>query len=92
MLQLTDGGALEARSVWTAGQVNVQNFTTDFNFVITPAGANTADGFTFTLQGNAPTALGIGGGSLGYETIANSVAVKFDLYDNNGEGVDFRLP
>ena len=33
--------------------------------------------------------MGVGGdGSLGYTGIANSVAVKFDLYDDEGEGID----
>jgi hypothetical protein len=88
VLQLTDGGALEARSVWTAAQVNVQNFTTDFNFQITPASANAADGFTFTLQKQGSAAVGIYGSGLGYQGITNSVAVKFDLYNNAGEGND----
>jgi hypothetical protein len=89
-LQLTDGGGQEARAVWYATPVNVQNFTTDFNFQITPAGATTADGFTFTLQNAAAgvQAVGSGGGNLGYTGIGSSVAVKFDLYSNAGEGTD----
>ncbi|HWA97062.1 MAG TPA: hypothetical protein VG713_01155, partial [Pirellulales bacterium] len=53
-----------------------------------------ADGFTFTIQSQSPTALGGIGGSLGYATdgvhaaITNSVAIKFDLANNNGEGSD----
>ena len=47
-----------------------------------------ADGFTFTIQGNNPSALGVGGGDLGYGGIGNSVAIKFDYYDNAGEGDD----
>jgi hypothetical protein len=60
------------------------------------AGASTADGFTFCIQGVSPTALGASGGGLGYGTdgvnpgnsIGSSVAVKFDLYNNQGEGND----
>jgi hypothetical protein len=86
-LQLTDGGQLEARAVWYATPVNVQSFTTDFNFLLTAA---VADGFTFTLQNSAAgtTALGRAGSGLGYQGIAASVAVKFDLYSNAGEGND----
>jgi hypothetical protein len=87
-LQLTDGGGSEGNSVWSATPVNVQNFATDFSFQITPAGPNTADGFTFTLQNAAPKAVGQTGGALGYAGIGSSVAVKFDLYNNAGEGVD----
>jgi hypothetical protein len=87
MLQLTGGGGSENNAVWTAAPVNVQNFTTDFTFQIT-AGANTADGFAFTLQNAAPNALGALGGGLGYQGIGSSVAIKFDLYNNAGEGVD----
>ena len=47
-----------------------------------------ADGFTFTIQGNNPNALGFGGGDLGYGGIGNSVAIKFDYYNNAGEGTD----
>jgi len=36
----------------------------------------------------APTALGGAGGYLGYAGIARSVAIKFDLFDNLGEGND----
>ena len=59
-LELTDGGGSEARAVWYAIPVSVQNFTTDFNFQVTPASANIADGFTFTLQNAAAGAQAIG--------------------------------
>ncbi len=49
---------------------------------------------TFTIQGTGPTALGLYGGGLGYGPdastgtpgIGKSVAIKFDLYSNQGEG------
>ena len=44
--------------------------------------------FTFTIQGAGANALGGGGGGLGYYGINPSVAIKFDLYNNSGEGVD----
>lgn len=84
-LQLTDGGLNEARTAWFESPVPVQNFTTDFNFQLTNAAA---DGFTFTLQNMGVGALGGQGDSLGYQWITNSVAVKFDLYNNSGEGAD----
>ena len=87
-LELTNGATDKASAVWTARPLNVQNFTTDFNFQITPAGANTADGFTFAVQNAGPNAQGSYGGGLGYAGIGSSVAVKFDLHSNAGEGPD----
>jgi hypothetical protein len=92
-LRLTNGGTSEAGSAFFNTPVNVQSFTNDFSFQLTNA---TADGFTFTLQGNNPNALGPKGGGLGYGAdkpggtpgIGRSVAVKFDLFSNAGEGND----
>jgi hypothetical protein len=84
-LQLTNGGGSEAGSAFVNTPVNIQAFTTDFSFQLSDANA---DGITFTIQGNGPTALGSSGGGLGYAGIAKSVTVKFDLYSNSGEGVD----
>ena len=94
ILELTDGHQFEASSAWYATRVNIQSFVTDFTFQITPG--TTADGFTFALQANSTAALGVAGGPLGYGLdsstgtggIPNSVAVKFDLYNNFGEGID----
>ncbi|MGA7089107.1 MAG: FN3 associated domain-containing protein, partial [Candidatus Acidiferrales bacterium] len=93
-LRLTDTTTTaEAGSVFYTTPVNIQAFTTNFTFQLTNANA---DGFTFTIQNNAPTALGPSGGGLGYGAasaggtggIPKSVAVKFDLYSNEGEGTD----
>jgi fibronectin type 3 domain-containing protein len=91
--ELTDGGGSEAGSFFSTNAVDVTQFSNQFTFQL--ANAN-ADGFTFTIQGNGPTALGPSGGGLGYGPdtpggnpgIPNSVAVKFDLYNNAGEGTD----
>ncbi len=84
-LRLTDGVVYEARSAFFSYPVNVQQFSSNFNFQLTNA---TADGFTFTIQGNNPTSLGAWGGSLGYGGVLQSAAIKFDLYSNAGEGAD----
>jgi fibronectin type 3 domain-containing protein len=92
-LEVTDGKPHEAGSAFSSNLLDVTNFTTQFDFRLTNA---TADGFTFTIQGAAPTALGAAGAGLGYGAaiaggaggIANSVAVKFDIYNNAGEGND----
>ena len=83
----------QAGSAFSNIKQDVTSFHTSFTFAYTDPHA---DGFTFCIQGGASTALGPTGGGLGYGPddpggtggIANSVAVKFDLYDNNGEGDD----
>jgi len=92
-LRLTDGGGTEAGSGWFATPVNVQTFTNDFTFQLTNPNA---DGMTFAIQNAGVTALGPTGGGLGYGPstpggtpgIGKSVAVKFDLYNNAGEGTN----
>jgi hypothetical protein len=94
-LQLTNGGANEAGSAFYTSLVDVGAFTSDFTFQLSDP---SADGFTFTIQ-NSPSAakaLGPSGGGLGYGPdtpggaagISQSIAIKFDLYNNAGEGVD----
>jgi hypothetical protein len=86
-------GGAQAGSFFYGTPVNVQAFTNDFSFQLTTPNA---DGFTFTIQNTAATALGPSGGGLGYGPdntagaagIGKSVAVKFDLYNNAGEGAD----
>ncbi len=92
-LRLTDGGTGESASAWYTTPVNIQAFTQDFAFQLTnPNG----DGFTFAIQNAGTTAIGPGGAGLAYGAgspngnpgIPMSVAIKFDLYNNYGEGVD----
>jgi hypothetical protein len=95
-LRITDGGTNtnEATSAWYNTQVNISTFTNDFSFQLTPGTNPIADGFTFVIQNSATTAVGGLGAGLGYGPngsadpahILNSVAIKFDLYDNAGEG------
>jgi hypothetical protein len=94
-LQLTNGGQTEAGSAFFTTPMNITNFTTDFTFQLSDA---MADGITFTIQNSSAGAKALGptGGGLGYGPdstggapgISNSVAVKYDLYNNDGEGED----
>jgi hypothetical protein len=70
----------ERGSAFTNQRLNIDQFTTSFTFRIHDGSNPPADGFAFVIQNNAPTALGGGGGGLGYSGIGNSVAVKFDMY------------
>lgn len=96
-LLLTDGGLNEARSAFYQTPIGLSSFHTDFDFQLRGKGtaAPDADGFAFVLQSNGPNALGSAGGGLGYgkpaiaqsgPVITNSVAIKFDLHNNDGEG------
>ncbi len=86
LVQLTSTtGTYQDGSVFWTQPIGVQTFTTDFAFQLTSA---QGDGFTFTIQNVGTTALGASGSGLGYQNIGKSVAVKFDLYSNAGEGTD----
>ncbi len=94
-LALTNNGTSEISSAYALDQQNISFFTTQFDFQITgnwPLG----DGFTFVIQRAGLTAIGQGGGGLGYGATAsggtggipNSIAIKFDVYSNQGEGTN----
>jgi hypothetical protein len=95
-VELTDGNSNEAGSVFSTNAVDVTHFTTQFSFQLVNGTNPSADGITFCIQENGPTALGPGGGGLGYGPdntggtggIPNSIAIKFDLHSNQGEGLD----
>jgi len=94
-LQLTTGAPNQSGSFFWSTPVNIQSFVTDFQFQLSGS-PPLADGITFTIQAYAPTALGPLGGGLGYgpdrpssaRGIPNSMAIKFDIYNNAGEGTD----
>ncbi len=94
-LQLTIGGFYQAGSAFSTKPVHVETFISDFTFQLSGI-PPLSDGFTFTVQNSSPHALGQLGGGLGYgswalngpQGIPNSVAIKFDLCNNNGEGYD----
>jgi hypothetical protein len=95
-LQLTTGGELQAGSAFWNTAVNIQSFSSNFTFQLSGS-APLADGITFTIQSDSPTALGPPGGGLGYGPsypdittggIPHSIAVKFDVFNNAGEGSD----
>lgn len=84
-LHLTDGGTGETRSAWFMTPVPVGSFVTNFTFqILNPQ----ADGMTFAIQGNNIYSLGYSGGGLGYQSIGKSIALKFDFYNDVGEGSD----
>ena len=63
-------------SISTRFVFNINNATT----TSTSSAADGGDGLTFVIQGVGATAIGAGGGSLGYEGIGSSLAVEMDNY------------
>ena len=86
-LYLTNGEVNRVGSAFCREPVDVVAFSTDFSFQLQNPGA---DGFMFVLQGQGPQAVGEYGINLGFagkiSSIQKSVGIKFDLYDNAGEG------
>ncbi len=87
--RITDGTTGKTGSVFTSQAVDVTRFRTEFTLRQT----GVAEGVTFTVQASSPTALGRGGVGLGFGSdgagkrgIDKSAAVKFDLFNNAGEG------
>jgi hypothetical protein len=104
VLRLTPNQSSWAGSAWYNTQQPVAGgFTTVFQFQFTQQSAPlSADGIAFVIQNSSLSALGQGGGSIGYADgggycgdtpppcggIPNSVAVEFDTYDNSTATAD----
>jgi hypothetical protein len=85
LLRLT-GANNQTGSAFSNTPVSVAKFTATFQvFLHEGTEPNFADGFTFVLQPNAPTALGQGGAGLGYAGIGHGVAVKFSTFQHPGD-------
>jgi fibronectin type 3 domain-containing protein len=93
-IALINGVTSQVSSIYDTTLQTITDFSTTFAFLWTgswPLG----DGFTFVIQNAGLSAIGQSGGGLGYGPanpgaggIANSVAVKFDVYSSTGEGTD----
>lgn len=80
---LTPDSILLAGSVFYNTPQNINAFSVTFTYTTAnPGGGQTADGMTFTLQNQGPTALGGNGGNLGYTGISSATGVAFNLLSN----------
>ncbi len=76
----------QAGSIFSGTRFTVGNFTNTFDVRLHEGEQpNYADGFTFVLQANSPTALGQPAEGIGYRGIGNSVAVVFSTYPHVGD-------
>lgn len=87
-------------AVWLDQRVSlIGNFTTEFQFRTSNKQGLGADGFAFVIQDYSADAIGGSGGAMGYGTnpftgefgIPRSLAVEFDMWDNerDGPGIDW---
>jgi hypothetical protein len=96
--RLTDNRSGQSGSVWLVAKQRVDaGFRMEFTFRITnlggiadTTGRNGGDGFAFVIQNFSDTAVGLGGGGLGYASIPNSLAVEFDTWLNGAP--EFHVP
>src|SRR5262249_55970560 len=81
--RLTDGGFGEAGGILPNNAVLFKHFTNSFTYKESPQ-VGAADGSTFIMQTDTRGANAVGGagGGLGYTGIANSIAVKFDIWNS----------
>lgn len=101
-LRLTSQASNQVGSAWFSTPVNVSAFSNDFTFQFTnTTSGSMGNGLTFVIQNAGTKAVGPSGGGLGYgpdkpsgasssanTPVAKSVAVKFDLVNNAGEGTN----
>jgi hypothetical protein len=89
LLALTTGANNQARSAFGSSQLVINGFTTTFTYLMTGSQGNTADGAAFVIQTQSATAVGGGGGSLGYAGITPSFALAFNNYAGHPYGTEF---
>ena len=91
-LRLTHSTSHLSGAAWHSNYVPVKNgFETTFSFSILEGNNNNADenslpggdGLAFVVQAESNDLVGVAGGSIGYGGLYNSLAVEFDLFQND---------
>jgi hypothetical protein len=93
VLTLTDGTNSEAESAFLLAPQYIGGFAAFFTYQEADGTAPLADGTTFCIQNSSSgaTAVGGGGGDLGYYGISPSAAFEINIYNgaNGGRGIQF---
>jgi hypothetical protein len=86
---LTSGLGSTARTVFYNAPLYIRDFTT--SFIYSDTSVNGANGVAFCLQNDpqGASALGYGGGGLGYYAITSSAALLFNIYSPLTVGIAF---
>jgi len=87
---LTDNVGNTIGACFLSNRIDVTSFTAQFVYQLAVGAGNGADGVTFCIQ-NDPrgvTAIGGGGGALGYSGITPSVALALNIYAPNTRGIN----
>lgn len=82
---LTTAVTAQAGSVWSPSTISLSNPFDIKSRIFLGYTDGGADGMTFVLR-QSGTSTGVGGGSLGYGGILNSIAVEIDTWDNGSGG------
>ena len=75
-------------ALWSDSKISLNTSFTISAELYFGANGDGADGFSFIIQNQSKTVIGEVGGGLGYQGIANSVAIEFDTYDNGSANND----
>lgn len=87
VLTITTAEGGLSRTAWNATPITPgRPFTATFRYAQSNNG-DPADGMTFAIHNAAPTAVGIGGGGLGYAGITPSVAFALNVFGSNTRGI-----
>ncbi|HEX8915815.1 MAG TPA: autotransporter-associated beta strand repeat-containing protein [Humisphaera sp.] len=86
VVTLTTAAGSQARSIYNNNRVDVRAFTASFRYDNLTNGGG-ADGFTFILQNQGLTALGASGGARAISGITPSVAITFNIFNNDNTAV-----
>ncbi len=82
-LRLTPAINSQTGGAWLdSKQAVALGFETVFQFQVSQPKSQGADGFAFVILGQEAPVLGTAGDDLGYHSIANSLAIEFDTYQN----------